>query len=234
MFASMRSKDRILVIKRIPYKDNLYIIDSLGEESGRRQFMLPASSTAAGKRHRALSHPMQFLQVEYVGKSKRWPRLIHLHSLWTPVHIRSDMRKTAMAYFMLENIQQLIREGEASLLFDWVYESFRRLEEEAYHPDFHLRFMVEMLDVLGIRPRQDEFGMFFDVKNGVLNRLMDVLNWKTYQLSLFYRFLEGDVLADRHERREALELAADYITFFYDHYRLPKSLNVYKEVFDEE
>jgi len=76
--------------------------------------------------------------------------------------------------------------------------------------------------------------MFFDVKNGVLNRLMDVLNWKTYQLSLFYRFLEGDVLADRHERREALELAADYITFFYDHYRLPKSLNVYKEVFDEE
>ena len=230
----MRRKERILILKRIPHKDNTFILDALGRESGRKHFILRAGQTPAGKRLRALSIPGIFLETEYTETKSGWPRILHLHLISDFPEIRNDIRKTAVFLFMLENIHQLIRHDSGPEIYDWLLACFKQMDREAYRPVFHLRFMNRLLDFLGIKPRPDKFGTFFDKGKYISDSMMTRLTPDYRSHDLFRRFLTGEPLKGRDERYRALLLTEKYIRFFYENYRLPKSLGVFKEIFDDE
>ncbi|NPA46601.1 MAG: hypothetical protein GXO24_05230 [Chlorobi bacterium] len=230
----MRAKDLILVLKRIPHKDHTFVLDTLSRTEGRKSFILRAGLTKAGKRHRALAAPMQLLQVEYLASKSGWARILHMHPEIFYRRLHADPRRTAMGLFMIENIRQLVREGHSEDMFDRFADFFIRLDREPYRPGFHLEFMSAMLEILGIKPQPGEFGTFFDRENDMKDLRLQEIFPDAGQRALFLRFLAGDAMKNRAERREVLQLTGRYVAFHYGDYRLPKTLEVYKEVFDEE
>jgi len=228
----MREKDRILVLRRIAHKDQTYVIDALSREQGRRTFLLKTAQTQAGKRNRSLSVPMQFLEVEWTGRSTKWPRIVRLNPLIRYQELFFDFRKSAMGYFIIENIRQLTHGNEDPSLYDWLRQTFETLDKTPFRPGFHLSFMADLIHQLGIAPLDEEFGTFFDMKNGVFRNQSEMHTWSARRSFLFRKLLAKEPFAGPGERDEALQAAEQYLSYHFPAYKLPKSLRIYKEIFE--
>ncbi len=228
----MREKEQILILRRIPHKDNTYVLDTLARGGGRKSFILRTGRTAQGKRNRSLSVPMQFLEVEWVGRS-RWPRIVRMTPEMIYTDLFMDLRKNAQGYFMLENIRQLIYDNEDSEWYDWLAEEFRRLDREPFSADFPLFFLAGLMERLGIAPAAGQFGMFFDASNGVFISSPDMYTWDARKSGLFKKFLNQEPLSGAGERREVYTLVEQYLQHHFPAYRLPATLKWYQKMAEE-
>jgi DNA repair protein RecO (recombination protein O) len=75
-----------------------------------------------------------------------------------------NMKKSALRYFLGELLGKILTQTEKDeLLFDFLWsQSIDLLAAEKTNPDFHLNFMWQLSNVMGISPSLNTSGEFFD------------------------------------------------------------------------
>lgn len=228
----MRKKDQILVLRRMEHKDNTYILDTLAASLGRKSFVLKTGRTLPGKRHRSLSVPMQFLEIEWVGRDK-WPRIVRMVPVITYKEIFRDFRKNAHGYFILENIRQLVLGNEDGQWYKWAMAQFRLLDEDEFSGDFPLHFLADLLERLGIAPVKTKPGGYFDIMNDTFISSPNSHTWDKEKSALFRKFLLKQPLNNAEQREIIYNLVESFLKRHFPSYHLPASLKFYNLLFDE-
>jgi DNA repair protein RecO (recombination protein O) len=122
----------------------------------------------------------------------------------------------------------LKEEDEPLALFHFLYESISRLDAlEASFQDFHLRFLLELTEYLGIRP---DSGMF------ILRETGRPLEHNRQHEELLDQLLVEEAISNqnfnRNIRLQLLQIIVDYYRIQYDSIKPMKSIEVLREVFE--
>lgn len=162
---------RIIPLRLTPHTDRTAILQAYSREAGAVSFAVPAGSGPAAARRRALLQPLTPLEVEASIRpgrdihTFREPRaLMALHGILT------DPSRRAVAMFLAEALQTILRQSEADpLIFDYIIGAIGLLND-AQTPvaNFHLTFLTGLATVLGIAPDPTDYrpGMLFDMLDG--------------------------------------------------------------------
>ncbi|NPA43832.1 MAG: hypothetical protein GXO27_07375 [Chlorobi bacterium] len=219
-----KETDRILVLRRFPYKDSHYIVDALTARSGKVSFSYRRGKSKA-LRHTALKlRPPRLLEIEYVRSPRFYPRITQ--AAYMPLYrsLDSDLRKTAVAFFMTEILRHVARDTDPAL-FELAARHMLTLDREPFDPDFHLRFLEEITRHLGIMPSDVQKGIVFATPSRGKDR-------KAVEEAMDYYVRHGRA-GHLARRRLLTEAWLDYLTYHIDHFHIPGSHLIFSTVLGE-
>lgn len=238
-----------IVLRQVKYGESGQIVDLFTDSHGRMSVMVKAGgSRQSARRHTSSAvRMMPMLMVEFDCNIHGQGRLVHPQGL-TPYYIyrtaQFDPVKSTMLMFTCEFLQNALREeGPNHLLYQYVEHSMQWLDAaERGVANFHLVFLMRMMQFLGITPNLDTFSpvYFYDLMNAEFRygqpshphflrpdeakTIPYIYNMRMDNMHL-YRF-------NRHQRRRILEVITDYMRIHLPGFRELKSLDVLSEVFD--
>lgn len=227
----------IIPLRLTPHSDRTSILQTYSREMG-------AVSFAVGAKRRALFQPLTPLEVEASVRpgrelhTFREPRvMVYMHTLL------SDPERSAVAMFLAEALQTILRQGEADPnTYDYIVEAVSQLNDPAVKPaNFHLTFLIRLSVLLGIAPDTAGYrrGMVFDMIDGIFRESAPLhghyltpqasaaaatllrLNWR----NMSRLRMAGAV------RAEALERILEYYTLHYANLSGMKSPAVLRSLF---
>ncbi len=221
----MQKTLKILPLRLTPHSDRTSILNAYSREMGRVAFAVPSGKGAGAARRRALLMPLN--PVEVVASSRPGTELMTFREprALMPLHwVMSSPERSAVALFMAEVIERVLRQSESEpLMFDFLFDAVSRLN----HPDtpaanFHLCFMIHLAGMLGIAPDHKDYhpGMVFDMADGIF-RLTMPLHGRALSAAdskaaaTFMRMTWENQAAfrlDRRRRNDILDLILDYYT----------------------
>lgn len=166
---------RIIPLRLTPHSDRTSILQAYSRECGAVSFAVTAGNGLAASRRRALLQPLTPLEVEATIRPGR-----DIHSfkepraLMAPHGILSSPERRAVAMFLTEALQTILRQSEAdTTTYDYIAESVGQLNDpRTPAANFHLAFLVGLATVLGIAPDLAGYcpGMLFDMLDGCFRR----------------------------------------------------------------
>jgi len=176
----------------------------------------------------ALFQPLTLLElVVYHNKKKEINRISEIKCSKNFQSIPYDIRKTTIALFITELLNQLLREeGENESLFNFIQESIVKLDEQSEgFENFHLHLISQLSRYLGIKPESAR------------SLLKEIGHAKAYDTQFCLKvdfFLDSDINQPIHigkvERNEILKVLIDYYRYHYDSVKEFKSIPVLREV----
>ncbi|MCS6934886.1 MAG: DNA repair protein RecO [Chitinophagales bacterium] len=148
---------RAIVLQTIKYSETSIITKLYTDQHGLVSFIVKGVRSVRGKGKAVLFQPLNILHVTYAHRSnKNLQYLREYRQEYVYQSIPHQPLKTAVALFMLETLHRALRSEEAdTALFDFVLQSFIRLDQQSLRPDFHLYFLVFLSRYLGFAPRNN-------------------------------------------------------------------------------
>ncbi len=217
-----RKKDRILVLRRIAYKENLAIIEAFTENAGKKSFTLPLGKKSS--RNRILVKPPNFLEIEFLNSGKSYSKITRVDLLHNYQEVYTNIKKSSVVFFLTEILRNLIQEQDQKIFY-WILNRFIEFDKETFDPDFHLNFLKDLTGHLGILPEKDENGIIFAFRKAV--RLNEA------ESMILNRFLQTGKADNHVNRRKIINWWIQYISYYLDHFKSPKSLPVLEEIFKD-
>ena len=228
-----------LFLNVFPYTDNSSIVHLFTKNYGRKAFIF---KWLRKKNTPYIFQPMHFIEFQSSFKIEKSINSGLKQSLVFPCHqITSDIRKTSVALFLTEVLNNLLKEGNYSAdLYPYIKNSFLLFEIQEYDANFHLLFLVHLLDFLGIAPQKNysEKNAFFNIEKGMFTTKNDGFT-KDQEQSLLFSKLLGTTIDDKNPmnlskrtRNNLLELVFQYLAFHF-HFNANKisSHSILKTVF---
>ena len=167
----MFHKTQGIVLSTTKYNDKFSIAQVFTSDFGRTAYLLPISKSKKRKINSALFFPLSVIDMEV----EHFP-LRHIHRLKDvqrqfPLYsINVTAIKLSIAFFLSELLTKILQEtNENQVIFSYIKESIITLEEkEKGLANFHLAFMFNLAQFLGIAPNLDNYSKssFFDLMNG--------------------------------------------------------------------
>lgn len=170
----MLEKVRGIVLHSIRYGDSGAVVRLYTDKFGRQSFMVKGIRNRKAGRHAVLFQPLFILDVEMNHKPLRELQIIKEFTVaFAPFGIQSDIRKSSIAMFIGEVLNNVIREETPhEELFDYIESSIIYLENSSEGiSNFHISFLTGLSSFLGFEPsqRKDSSYRFFDLKNGIFS-----------------------------------------------------------------
>ncbi len=164
--------------------------------------------------------------VVYHNKRKEINRISEIKCSFNFQSIPYNIKKTSVALFLTELLNQTLHEEENEQLYEFIYESIVTFDfmDENYE-NFHLQFMFLFSKYLGIKP-ESAHSMLKEVGHPKTND-----NLFSEKVNFFIQSnYEQHQKLGKSVRNEILMLIIDYFRFHYDSIREFKSIQVLKEV----
>ncbi len=158
----------ILPLRLTPHSDKTSLLSAFSRELGTISFAVPAGSGRGATRRRALLSILTPLEVEASIRPGREVHTFKEPRALMPLHlVQIDPVRAALAMFLAEALLPILRQNEGDpLVFDYIVDAMRRLNDEATPPaNFHIAFLVGLASLLGIAPDAGNFrhGRVFDM-----------------------------------------------------------------------
>ena len=155
----MNDSVRLIVLNSTKLGDSSLVLHTLCREMGRRSFIVGVRKGGS----RALYLPFSILDAEVIEnrKSDLW-RLRGLSAVYPLNGIRSNYDKNAITLFMSEVLWRAVQDGASEEgLYDWCERSILTLDAmEGDFANFHLRWLMELADVMGFAPSFESLAPF--------------------------------------------------------------------------
>ena len=155
----MNDSVRLIVLNSTKLGDSSLVLHTLCREMGRRSFIVGVRKGGS----RALYLPFSILDAEVLEnrKSDLW-RLRGLSAVYPLNGIRSNYDKNAITLFMSEVLWRAVQDGASEEgLYDWCERSILTLDAmEGDFANFHLRWLMELADVMGFAPSFESLAPF--------------------------------------------------------------------------
>lgn len=169
----MEVQTTLIPLRITQYSDKNAILSAYSRELGMVSCLLPVGAGKEARRRRALLMPL--CPVSCIVTSTPGRGIMPFRNpVPSPVMVSltSEPLKCALALFLADVLGVVLRQSDVDRnLFDYIYASIIRLDEAGVSllANFHLAFLVGMLDFLGISPDVADFspGMVFDKQDAV-------------------------------------------------------------------
>ena len=230
---------RALVLNQFMYDDNKLIIKMYTEQLGTVSYLTYKSSTR--KKHNRIPLPMSL--VEVLGEEKRKGHLHYIKEiklLEADRNLHFDWSKASVSLFLNEILYRLLVDiGEDGRLFHFLYAALSDFFHRDFTPDFHLRFLVALMQELGFSPQNNysQTSPIFNVASGCFEPIL--LEDKEEQMlsQLFFRLLNQGLFPEKKEdiissswRNKLLDMILNYYTLHIADFSNIKSHEVLKTV----
>jgi len=224
----MLYKTRGISLSYIKYRETSIIARIYTEIFGMQSYIVNSVRTKSARTKIALFQPLTLLDmVVYHNKRKEINRISELKCSYISLSIPYDIKKTSIALFLTELLNQTLHEEEENTqLFEFIHESIKILDglNEKYE-NFHIHFMLLLSRYLGIKP-ETASDMLKEVGH---TKLYDPMFSEKVDFFLHSNYEHHQQLRNS-ERHEILMLIIDYFRFHYDSVREFKSIQVLKEI----
>lgn len=210
----------LTVLHTTKYGENSLIVHTLGEEFGRRSFLVRKVGRQAAA---SLFLPLNVLDAEIIPSSKSTLYTARNLSARYPLFgIRNNIFKNAMTMFMSEVLYKVIKDGvNEPGLFGWCEKNILMLDAiETDFSNFHLRFLLELAAALGFSPETSALLPFAGEDQMIVTRL----GCESFAEAMLVP------LTGPHRNRIAEELLR-YIQYHTDSFFEVSSLKVLRELF---
>ncbi|MDR2472693.1 MAG: DNA repair protein RecO [Tannerella sp.] len=241
----MLYKTKGVVLHTVPYNDKQIIVSMFTEVFGRASYIIINSKGKRTGVSRSLLAPLSILDMEVDHANNRNIHHIREARLSTATHsIACNPVKNAVALFLSETLYRLLNEKEPdAALFNFLCNSIRYLEiTETGIANFHIAFLFQLSDYLGIHPKSDTFrqNRYFDLLNGVFT---DDIPSHSFILNINESRVFGSLLRISYENMALFSFSrgerTEIISHILDYYRLHiynfpeiRSLAVLQELFN--
>lgn len=233
-----------LVLRTTRFSDTQQVVDVFTREHGRQSFVV----TFSNRRHAgagAVWRPLNFVEMEADIRSSRRDRLPRPHDVRTYVtytDLPFNSVKTAMALFLAEFLQNVLKtaQGERQL-FDYLEKALQWFDTASSgYANFHLCFLLHLMQFVGIQPDCGTRGGYFDLQAGTftyaLPRHQDFLSGTEAQavrplLRMNFANMRHFRL-DHTQRRRIIEILHQYYRLHLPPFAELRSLEVLKAVFE--
>ncbi len=219
----------ILIVRK--HTGNTVIVDCYTRETGRQTFIY--SFTKANKGHKALIAPMNWINFSISPTQKGGlSRIKDLH----PGHIYRSIGinpvKSLVVLFLSEVVANSIKEEHADTqVFDFIESALLYYDElKENYGNFHLVFIARLAGILGFAPPTDDSASSIDHHFNLWEAKMN-----QEEVAAFRNIARCPVSAcdkikiDGPMRSRQLNIFLDYYLQFAGHFRMPKSLDLFRD-----
>jgi DNA repair protein RecO (recombination protein O) len=235
----MLQKTKGLVIGLIKHSETSIICKIYTEKLGLQSYMVKGVRTSKSKSRANILQPLNILELEvYHRDAKNLQMLKEFRLSHFYKNIPADMVKTCLGFFLLEIIQQSLKEEQGDItLFEFIENQFINLDDhEGSLKDFHLYFLFAFAKQLGFFPHGNfsERENIFDLQNG--NFTNEIPGHPYFirhgEARIFNAYLQNETTADASfsERRKVLDNLISYYRLHVPGFREPKSVKVLEEI----
>ena len=239
----MIQKTRAIVLHQLKYSETSIIATLYTEAFGRLPCMINGIRSSKSKQKIGLIQPLFLLEAEIYYKPGRDVQNLKEFCLGKVYHsIPFDVAKSTMAMFLSEVLYKVLRNEEPDpVLFEFILHSvyyFDSMENGA--ANFHLWFLVKLLDFLGFRiDNNTNNGSWFNMKAGSYTLFRPSLpNTPDLEESALLADLIDKNADNFHQlsisgnkRTRLLEILIDYYSLHIDGMGTINSLKVMKEIY---
>ena len=167
------------MIGSIPYNDTSRVVRVLSEGQG----MIPLWVRTGKKSPKAIWHPLSAVELANFRRKKQdgLGTFSEASRALPAIHILSDARRSAVAFFIAEVLDKSMSEGAPMPeVFKLVWKTVELLETEDSVSHLHIYFLAHLVQILGLMP--EEFDDASTKKSGSLN--LDTGEWSGVEMSL--------------------------------------------------
>jgi len=235
----MLVKTKAIVISSVKYQEKALIVKCFTLSDGLKSYFVrdAFSSSKKSVKKSAYFQPLTLLEIEANHKNKN---TLEYFSSTKPVVYRTipnDIVKSSLALFLSEVFHSSLKEeGKNEDLFLFLETALLWLDENTITTNFHLIVLLELTKFLGFYPNiSDE--IFFELTEGVFTNFPSKTSLNQEESLLFKMLLNQKIDAVQNpfttpERRQLLDIILSYYAHHIEHFKKPKSLEVFKEVFN--
>ena len=240
----MFHKTQGIVLSASKYNDRFSITQVFTSNFGRTAYLLPISKSRKQKINKALFFPLSVIDIEVEHFPLRQiHRLKDVQRQFPLYSINVNVIKLSIAFFLSEFLAKVLQEtNENKVVFSFIKESIITLEKkEKGLANFHLAFMFNLAQFLGIAPNLDDYnkGSLFDLMNGEYFHGKPTHNhYLNLQQSNFLNVLKKINYGNMHLYKLSQSDRNTTINFMLDYYRMHvydfteiKSLEVLRELY---
>jgi len=220
----MLHKTRGVVFRFTKYGETSIIVTLFTELFGLQSYIVNGVRSKSGKNKIALFQPLTLLDlVVYHRANANINRIKEVKCLYPYQSIPTDIKKSALAIFLIEVINRTVKEeSHAQELCDFFIRSFITLDQmEERTENFHITFLFKLSRLLG-------FGAHH--VNEVLGaRVTSLENEKAIALLLQCEYMDF-VSIQNHQRREIIDLVMKFYADHMENLGEMKSIQVLREI----
>ena len=234
---------RALVLNQFMYDDNKLIVKMYTEQMGTVSYLAYRSKD----RKKRSAIPLSMSLVEVLGEEKRKGHLHYIKEiklLEKTEQTHFDLAKSSVSLFLNEILYRLLVDiGEDGRLFDFLYASLSGFLHHEFTPDFHLRFLVALMQELGFSPQNNysDTAPIFNIESSCFEPIL-LEDKEQQRLShLFFQLLNQPLFSEKttetnssHWRNKLLDMILAYYTLHIADFSNIKSHAVLKTILHAE
>ncbi len=230
-----------IVLAVIKYNDADAIVKTYTAQTGFTSFYIKGFFKGKKARSKkALFQPNALLEITFDYKNK--DSLEHLREARLLYHykqINTHFDKLNVSTFLREVLLESLKNEQAdAALFRFIYQSFIRLDQEKFHPDFHLIFLLKLTQFLGFYPDLQTPGTYFDMQNARFTGQLPLGAHLNQADSLWLKQLLGTIFAAKNikitqkDRQKLIEIILKYYQQHITNFNWPKSIKILNQIYE--
>jgi len=235
-------KTKAIILTSIKYGETDLIVKSFTEEGAKTYILKRILKSKSNKINIAYFQPLSQLQLLANHNNKgnlnsiKEARLSYVYQ-----SLSTNILKQSVAFFLAEVLSYSLHEEEKNTsLFKYIETSLIWLDRNNNTANFHLIFLLNLTKHLGFYPdMKNRTSNYFDFEEGVFTNQKPLNNYIEGQKLILFKSLIGINFDDYQRlqinsriRKNLIDILLNYYTVHIPGFRIPKSLNVLKEVFN--
>ena len=230
-----------IVLQTVKYSDHSLIVKIFTKKNGVVSFIIKNAYSKKSKQPVSFFAALTILDIIYNEPyTEKLSFLKEVH-ITHPFHnIYKDIRKNTLFLFYHELLTKLLYQATApdEKLFDFLVENLLKLENvETVQPDFHIRFLLKLVQQLGYAPQQN-FSLqtpYFSIEDSNFSALYVENSYFLSKETSFYLFQilkeNNNSIPDKNTRMELLNGLLQYLMKYNKQIKEIESINILSEVF---
>ena len=236
----MQIKTKAVVLSSIKFNEKSLIVKCYTLSDGLKSYYVPnVFSSKKNNQKIAYFQPLTLLEIEATHKNKGSLEYFKELKIAVPFYtINTNIYKATIVLFVSEMLSNSIQEEEKNeTMFSFFESALLWLDHHNEFSNFHLIFLLETTKFLGFYPDTTDIeNNYFELIDGIFSPLQGVNCLSANETSLFKRLIDLKFNSDQKvfsgaERQVLLKIIVSFYNTHLPGFKLPKSLEVLKEVF---
>ncbi len=230
-----------IVLRTVKYGETSLIVEVLTLEKGLQSFIIGGVRSAKGGRKKSISQLMSIIDiVSYFSEHKSLHRVKEVSYHYLYRNLPFDLIRRSIGLFLLEMVRHTIIASEYEpKMYHFIKNQYLLLDNMEKIPAiFPIKFLFDFTHFLGFYPGPHHGKQeYFDLRNGVF--IPELPGHVAYVLPELAGYLEeirnldirnSSQLFKKELREDLLALLLDYYKIHIEHFKVPLSLAVLRDV----
>jgi DNA repair protein RecO (recombination protein O) len=179
-------KTRAIVLSNIKYGDNSVIVKMFLENAGVQSFIVKGINKSKSKI--AYFQPLSLLEIDYSDSKANLKYIKEQRFVYFYENIQNNFSKTCIFTFLAEVLRKSLLTAESEPeFFGFIYNSLVDFDKKTENfNDFHLHFLIKMMDFLGFLPINENNFISSSNKlsrHEILENILDYYNYHILDFS---------------------------------------------------